>query len=180
MFTSDNGPHQEGGADPDFFNSSGPYRGYKRDLYEGGIRVPLIVQWPGQVNPGSISDHISAFWDIMPTVADIAGIDSVPENDGISMFPTFTGNSDKQERHEYLYWEFHERGGRQAVRQEKWKFVKYQVLNKEKTEIMLFDLSNDMAERNNVADKHPELVAHFESILQKEHIESSLFPFQKK
>lgn len=177
IFTSDNGPHQEGGADPDFFDSNGPYRGYKRDLYEGGIHVPMIVQWPAKVKSGTSTNHISAFWDVFPTLAEIAGMESEPVSDGISMVPTLMGRSGEQEAHEYLYWEFHERGGRQAVLQGNWKYVKYQVFNKEKTKAMLFDLSNDIAEQNNVAGRHPDLVAHFESILQKEHTESDVFPF---
>ncbi len=125
IFASDNGPHLEGGADPDYFDSNGPFKGYKRDMYEGGIRTPLLVKWPGRIKEGSVSDHISAFWDIMPTLAEIAGL-PVPEGiDGISFLPELLGK--KQMKHEYLYWEFHEQGGKIAVRMGDWKAVKLNV-----------------------------------------------------
>ena len=127
VFTSDNGPHEEGGADPKYFDSNGPFKGVKRDLYEGGIRVPMIVSWPGKIKQNTHTDHVSAFWDVFPTVSEIAGVD-VPNNlDGISFLPTLLGN-EKQLNHEYLYWEFHEKGGRQAVRRGNWKAVRYNVL----------------------------------------------------
>ncbi len=131
IFASDNGPHLEGGADPVYFNSSSVLRGFKRDLYEGGIRTPMIVKWPLKVKAGTISGHISAFWDVLPTFADIAGSE-VPENiDGISFLPELLGK--KQKQHEYLYWEFHEQGGRQAVRMSRWKAVRLNV-NKDHNE----------------------------------------------
>jgi arylsulfatase A-like enzyme len=123
IFTSDNGPHQEGGADPDFFNSAGPLKGYKRDLYEGGIRVPFIAWWPGTIEANSKSDHISAFWDFMPTIADITGTELTREIDGISYLPTLLNKKDEQKQHDFLYWEFHELKGRQAVRKDDWKLV---------------------------------------------------------
>nr|MCU0409263.1 arylsulfatase [Bacteroidales bacterium] len=110
IFASDNGPHLEAGADPDYFNSNGGLRGYKRDMYEGGIRCPLLVRWPAQVKPGKKSDHISAFWDIMPTLAEITGAEIPVAIDGISFLPALKGR--KQDKHEYLYWEFHEQGGK--------------------------------------------------------------------
>ncbi|MBD3383612.1 sulfatase-like hydrolase/transferase [candidate division KSB1 bacterium] len=107
VFSSDNGPHLEGGADPDYFNSNGPLRGYKRDLYEGGIRVPLIARWDGLHKKGESTDHVCAFWDILPTFCQIAGR-STPENiDGISFLPLLKGTVEEQKKHEYLYWEFH-------------------------------------------------------------------------
>lgn len=132
IFTSDNGPHREGGADPDFFNSNGDLRGYKRDLYEGGIRVPMIATWDNMINKDSRTDHISAFWDFLPTISELVGVESPRNIDGISFLPTLSGNPSNQEKHEYLYWEFHELGGRQAVRKDNWKLVRYNVLNKKK------------------------------------------------
>jgi len=156
IFTSDNGPHQEGGADPDFFDSNGIYRGYKRDLYEGGIKVPMIAKWPGKIKAGSRSDHISAFWDVLPTFADIAGM-SVPEDiDGISFLPTLVGA--KQPKHDYLYWEFHERGGRRAIRKNNWKVVQYDINTDDPKPAELYDLGSDPSELSNIADQHPEIV----------------------
>jgi len=114
FFTSDNGPHKEGGHDPTFFQSSGSFRGIKRDLTEGGIRVPMIVRWPGHVKAGGVSDQVWAFWDFMPTAAQMGGVESPQGIDGISMLPALLGQAQKD--HDYLYWEFFEGGFRQAVR----------------------------------------------------------------
>ena len=152
IFTSDNGPHFEGGADPDFFDSNGELRGYKRDLYEGGIRVPFIVKWNNVVDKNSKSEHISAFWDFLPTVADIIDAE-LPDNiDGISYLPSLIGK-EKQEEHDYLYWEFHENNGRQAIRKGDWKAVKYDVHNNGKIE--LYDLSADLSETNDLSGAYP-------------------------
>jgi hypothetical protein len=108
LFTSDNGPHREGGFDPQFNDSNGPLRGIKRDLYEGGIRVPLLARWPGKLPAGSTNDHVGAFWDFLATFADLAGAGAPPDTDGISIAPTLSGNAADQQNHEFLYWEFHE------------------------------------------------------------------------
>jgi len=177
IFTSDNGPHMEGGADPDYFDSNGPLKGYKRDLYEGGIRVPMIAVWNGKIVAGSKTDHISAFWDVFPTVAEISGA-SVPEDiDGISFLPTLLGNDKEQEEHEYMYWEFHERGGRQAVRKGNWKLVRYNVLNPEKTTTELYNLETDLGEENNVAEEHPEIVEELSQIMKNARTDSEVFTF---
>src|SRR5690606_25337305 len=165
IFTSDNGPHKEGGADPDYFDSNGPFKGYKRDLYEGGIRVPMIIKWPKRILEGSKTDHISAFWDVFPTVVDLLGGDKIEDLDGISFLATTSGNSDKQGIHPYLYWEFHELGGRQAVRMGNWKAVKYKVFENPNAELELYDLSKDVGEDNNLARQHPDIVAEMEKIL---------------
>ncbi len=178
IFSSDNGPHLEGGADPDFFDSNGIFRGYKRDLYEGGIRVPTIARWPGQVAAGSRSDHISAFWDFMPTFAQLAGAEmSGPPRDGISLVPTLLGEGGQVE-HEYLYWEFHERGGRVAVRKGDWKGVRYNIDEDPASPLELYDLANDPGEEENIADKHPDVVGQLDSIVQAAHIPSDIFVFQ--
>ncbi|MBO6536747.1 MAG: arylsulfatase [Balneolaceae bacterium] len=177
IFTSDNGPHREGGADPDFFNSNGDLRGYKRDLYEGGIRVPMIATWDNMINKDSRTDHISAFWDFLPTISELVGVESPRNIDGISFLPTLSGNPSNQEKHEYLYWEFHELGGRQAVRKDNWKLVRYNVLNKKKIRTELYDLSNDVGETNNIASKYPEIVQELTSIMDSARTSSSVFPF---
>ncbi len=176
VFTSDNGPHQEGGADPDYFNSNGIYKGYKRDLYEGGIHVPMIVKWPNQIEAGSSTDHISAFWDVMPTFSDVAGEDLNKEIDGISFLPTLTGEGE-QKKHDYLYWEFHEKGGRIAVRKGKWKAVKYNVTKKPNAEPELYDLSKDPGETHNLASEFPAVVKELTQTMKEARTESEVFQF---
>lgn len=175
IFTSDNGPHREGGADPDYFDSNGPLKGYKRDLYEGGIRVPTVAYWPGKVKPGQ-TDHISAFWDFLPTVAELTGAPVPAGIDGISYLPTLTGEG-KQAQHDYLYWEFHERGGRLAIRKGKWKGVRYEVLKDPDSPLELYDLSQDIGEENNVAARHPEIAAELDSLLRQARTPSEVFAF---
>lgn len=176
IFSSDNGPHKEGGADPDYFDSNGPFKGYKRDLYEGGIRVPMIAFWEGKIVAGSTSEHISAFWDFLPTVAEVAGVQASENIDGISYLPALLGKEQKQ--HKYLYWEFHESEGRQAVRKGDWKLVSYQVLNPEKTTVQLFNLAEDMSEENDVAEKHPEVVKELSELMKTARTDNLDFPFQ--
>ena len=168
IFTSDNGPHMEGGADPDFFDSNGPSTGYKRDLYEGGIRVPFITCMPGKIKAGQISDHISAFWDFLPTVCDLTGQKAPQGIDGISYMPEMFGQ--KQKKHDYLYWEFHEQGCKQAVRQGQWKAVKRNVSREENPVLELYDLNSDPAERHKVAYKFPEQAKKMDEIISKAHV----------
>jgi arylsulfatase A len=175
IFTSDNGPHKEGGADPDYFNSNGPLRGYKRDLYEGGIRVPMIAKWKGNIAEGSRTDHISAFWDVMPTLAELEGVKINNEIEGISFLPSLL-NKGFQKQHDYLYWEFHELGGRQALRQGNWKLVRYNVNKKENYQ--LYNLENDVAEKNDLASKIPEKVALLSKILKSSRTDSKIFQFK--
>jgi len=178
MFSSDNGPHREGGADPDFFDSSGPFRGCKRDLYEGGIRVPMIARWPGRIKAGSSTGQVSAFWDIMPTLAELVK-QPVPENiDGISFLPVLLGEKSRQRQHEYLYWEFHEQGGRQAVRKGNWKAVRLNV-SKEPAATELYNLAEDIGEKRNIADKHPEIVRELEQIMDKARTPNAEFKLLK-
>ncbi len=172
MFSSDNGPHREGGADPTFFNSSGPLRGIKRDLYEGGIRVPLIARWTGKIAPGSKTDHISAFWDFLPTCCELGGADAPGAVDGISLLPTLLGRPEKQQKHKFMYWEFHERGFTQAVRMADWKAVRSQKPQK----LELFNLEDDIGEEHDVSDKHPEIVASIEEYLEKARTRSEVWP----
>ncbi len=179
IFTSDNGAHQEGGADPQFFNSNGPFRGHKRDLFDGGVHVPMIAYWPGKVAAGSESGHISAFWDMVPTFTELAGVPTPENTDGISMVPSLLGRG-KQVAHPYLYWEFHERGGRIAVRMGKWKGVRYEVLKEPNAPMKLFDLSVDPGEQTNIAADHPEVVDRIMGIMKKARTHSDIFTFGQK
>ncbi len=179
IFSSDNGPHVEGGADPDYFDSNGPLKGYKRDLYEGGIRVPMIVKWPNVVAPNSKSEHISAFWDFLPTIAEIRNIEIPTNLDGISFLPVLKGESASQKEHDFLYWEFHEMGGRIAVRKGDWKAVKYDVFKNANGPIELYNLKNDIGEQNNIADLYPDVVKDMEAILENARTPSDIFTFGK-
>lgn len=176
IFTSDNGPAREGGADPDFFDSNGIYRGYKRDVYEGGIRVPFIAKWPGKIASGSTKSHVSAFWDLLPTLADLADANIQQKLDGISFLPTLI-NEGEQEEHPYLYWEFHEQGGKQAVRKGNWKAVRLDVKDNPDGAIELYDLREDSEEQRNVAAEHPDIVEEMAIIMDEAHVESDIFPF---
>ena len=180
IFTSDNGPHMEGGADPDYFDSNGRLRGYKRDLYEGGIRVPMLAVWPDSIKPATVSTHVSAFWDVLPTFAEITGL-TPPENiDGISFLPALTGRDDSQEKHDYLYWEFHERGGRMALRKEDWKLVQYNVNNTPTPQAELYNLSEDPSEESNLAEAFPEKVEELSTIMKNARTGSEVFKFKSK
>jgi len=174
VFSSDNGPHKEGGADPDFFNSSSHLRGYKRDLYEGGIKVPLIVHWPTTIKSGSVTNHISAFWDFVPTISEIIGHHPI-RTDGISFLPTLLNQ--KQPKHEYLYWEFLERGGKQAVRFGDWKGIRLNMSENNNAVIELYNLRNDPKEEFNVAKDYPKVTSVIDSILKSAHTYSKEFPF---
>jgi arylsulfatase A-like enzyme len=174
FFTSDNGPHKEGGVDPKFFQSSGPLRGIKRDLYEGGIRVPMIVRWPDRIKAGQVNDQLWAFWDFLPTAAQIAGAKVPPKLDGISMLPDLLGQV-QTNRHDFLYWEFHERGFQQAVRMDHWKAVRPQA----DQPLELYDLNTDLGEKENVAEKNPQVVARIEPYLKTARTESAQWPIHK-
>ena len=163
MFTSDNGPHREGGADPYFFGGSGPLRGIKRDLYEGGIRIPFIARWPEKIESGSTSDHVSAFWDILPTCAELAGTNAPEEIDGLSMVPCLFGRAGEQEKHAHLYWEFKEK---QAVRLGDWKGVRPEG---EDGQLELYDLKSDISEQQDLSRRHPEITARIKKILETSH-----------
>lgn len=167
MFSSDNGHHDEGGHNTDLFDPNGPLKGMKRDLYEGGIRVPMIARWPGKIAAGTETAHIGYFGDLMATCAELAGADAPSNLDSISFVPTLTGKSDKQHAHRYLYWEFYERGGKQAVRNGKWKAVRMPMHNGP-TE--LYDLDADLGEETNIAAAHPEIVKQLESMMKEAHV----------
>lgn len=179
IFSSDNGPHNEGGNDPAFFNSNGSLRGIKRDLYEGGIREPVVAWWPGKIKAGSTSDYTGAFWDFLPTFAELAKQPQPQNIDGISIVPALLGQKNAPV-HPWLYWEFHEQGGKQAVRMGKWKGVKLNVASNREGPIELYDLQNDVSEKNNIAGKHPDVVQAIRKIMQEQHRESPDFPLFTK
>lgn len=173
LFTSDNGPHREGGGDPDFFNSAGGLRGIKRDLYEGGIRVPMIAWWPGTIPAGRTSEHVWAHWDVLPTLAEIAGAKTPAGIDGVSVVRVLRG--ERQPAPEFLYWEFHERGFQQAVRMGKWKALRL----KPGDPLELYDLERDPSEQHNVAAANPKIVASIEGYLKTARTESPHWPPRK-
>jgi len=176
LFTSDNGPTYDriGGSDSDFFESSGPFRGRKGSVLEGGLRVPLVARWRGHVAPGTTSDLPSAFWDLFPTFAELAGT-AVPLGlDGVSLVPTLLGQGE-QTRHAYLYWEFRAYGGQQAVRLGDWKGVRRGMAKGSRT-IELYDLAGDPGEAHDVAGEHSDVVARIEELMRTGESPSELFP----
>ena len=176
FLSSDNGPHQEGGHDPEFFNSNGRFRGHKRDLYEGGIRAPLLVSWKGKIAPGSKSNLISAHWDLLPTCCELAGIEPPEDIDGISIVKELTGDAVHQPQHEYVYWEFSERGRSQAIRKGNWKAVRLNLKKNPHAPVELYDLSKDPEEKHNVAASHPDVVQEMQRLMTAAHVPSQSFP----
>ncbi|MBT3194794.1 MAG: arylsulfatase [Verrucomicrobia bacterium] len=168
-FSSDNGAHHEGGHDPNFWDSNGPLRGIKRDLYDGGIRTPLVARWPGKIVPGSTSDHISAFWDVLPTMADLTGQPVPEQTDGLSFLPTLLGTAAKQKQHAYLYWEHRHNNPDQAVRMGKWKLVSYAQKKGRPRTMELFNLDKDLGEQHDISAGHPEIVERMQTIMRKAH-----------
>ena len=175
VFTSDNGPHAEGGNDPEFFRSSGELRGIKRDLYEGGIRVPTLAVWPERVAAGKEAPIVSGFQDWFPTFAELADAAVSADLDGISLVPTLT-NSGAQAEHDYLYWEFHEQGGKRAIRDGNWKAVQLEMQTSPQP-IELYDLSNDLGEADNIAAEHPDVVARLAAQMDAAHQPSADYHF---
>ncbi len=173
FFSSDNGPTFNGGTDSEFFNSAGPLRGLKTMLYEGGIRVPLVARWPGKIKPSTVSEHISAFWDFLPTFAELLGTKPPRDIDGISILPTLLGNNEDQGIHEFLYWEY---GGRQAVRMGDWKAYRQNVSGP----LELYNFQDDIAEEHNLAEKNPDIVSKIKEIMRDARTESELFPLVRK
>jgi uncharacterized sulfatase len=183
VFTSDNGPHNEGGHKHEFFNSNGDLTGFKRSMHEGGYRVPMIARWPGKIEAGTSSTHPSAFQDFLPTACELAGAEAPSGIDGISYLPTLLGKADMQARHEYLYCASGEGATSVGVRFGKWKLVQYrspkpkrskkkkvaaQVPSKTNLDWRLYDLSEDIGEKNNVAGQHPSIVAEILGLLKRD------------
>ncbi len=181
FFSSDNGPTYDrlGGSDSEFFESNGPMTGLKGSLKEGGIRVPMVARWPGHIPAGSVTDHPSAFWDLLPTIAELTGTKAPKDIDGMSFVPTLMGQDDEQKPRGFLYWEFPSYGGQQAVRMGKWKALREDLLrknNKKPLKTQLYNLDEDIAEQHDVADQHPDILAKLEAIMEREHTPSKLFP----
>lgn len=172
IFSSDNGPTYAGGADAAFFESAGPLHGLKGSVWEGGIRVPFIARWPGRIEPGSESDHVCAFWDFLPTCAELLGEQPLAGIDGISILPTLLGRPQHQKKHEHLYWEL---SNQQAVRMGDWKALRL----KPGQRIQLFNLGTDLGEQKDVADEHPDIVARAEAIFLNGRTESEVFPLRR-
>ncbi|HEX42831.1 MAG TPA: hypothetical protein ENN81_12345, partial [Phycisphaerales bacterium] len=168
IFTSDNGPTFAGDSDPTFFNSAGPFRGLKGSVYEGRIRVPFIARWPGRIKPGSTSDHVSAFWDFLPTCCELTGRQIPQDIDGVSMLPALLGR-DNQKQHEYLYWELN---GQQAIRVGDWKALR----NKPWLDVELYNLAEDMGEKNNLAKASPDFARRLTEMIEKNRTDSDVFP----
>ena len=177
IFTSDNGPTYAGGVDAAFFDSAKPFKSEygwgKGFTHEGGIRVPMLASWPGHIQPGSINDHISAFWDVLPTFCEVTEIPVPEDTDGISFLPALIGK--EQTNHDYLYWEFPSYTGQQAVRMGKWKAIRQNIF-KGNMDIELYNLENDIREQNNIASEHPEIIKQMEEIMINEHVPSEMFP----
>lgn len=180
IFTSDNGPHEEGGADPTFFGRDGKLRGLKRQCYEGGIRIPFIARWPGRIAAGTVNDLQVAFYDLMPTFCELTGVKNyvrkyankalpVDHFDGVSFAPTLLGKNEAQQRHDYLYWEFAETD-QIGVRMGDWKLIVVKGTPR------LYDLSVDLHEDNDIADRHPDIVRKMVEIIKREHVDNPLFP----
>jgi arylsulfatase A len=169
IFTSDNGPTFNGGTDSAFFKSAGPLRGLKTQLYEGGIRVPMIARWKGRIEPGSVSDFVSAFWDFLPTFTELAGVETPEGADGVSLLPTLFSRPEKQKEHDLLYWEYL---GGQVVRMGDWKGIR----PRGGTPLELYDLGSDIGETRNLAEKNPEITARIAELMKTSRTESELFP----
>lgn len=181
MFTSDNGPTYDrlGGSDSDFFDSAAGLRGLKGSLYEGGIRVPLVARWPGKIKPSSTSSRLGAFWDFLPTIAEVADVEFGGKVDGVSMLGDFLG--DPKASPDYLYWEFSGYGGQQALRKGKWKAIRQNMLrgkNPQPLKIELYDLEADPGETTDLAEQHPEQVSELAKLLEQAHTPSPKFPLR--
>jgi arylsulfatase len=189
MFSSDNGgafgrvtedfdflPGRMGGTDYVFFGSTANFRAFKGSVHEGGIRVPFIARWPGRIKPGTVSDLLAVFYDLLPTFCEIAGANAPKDTDGISILPALTGRG-KQRRHKFLFWDFNGYGGQQAIRMGDWKGVR-KNLNKGNTRIELYNLATDVGEKNDLAAKHPDIVKRIEKIMTEQHQPSKDFPIK--
>ena len=175
VFTSDNGPHYEGGISPEDLDSNGPLRGGKRDLYEGGIRIPFIASWPASIQPGQTTDHPSAFWDFLPTFCELTD-QAVPKDiQGLSFAPTLLGKGD-QKKHASLYWEFHEKNIRRAIQAGDWKLVQYSLANPKRAKTELFNLKADIGETNDLAKQQPEKTAELLKLMSGRRKPSKDFP----
>jgi arylsulfatase A-like enzyme len=176
IFTSDNGPQPMRQVPERHFDSNGPLRGRKRDVYEGGIRVPLIARWPGRIQPGQRSDHACANWDMLATFADVLGVQPPAGVDGISILPTLLGQPERQKAHEYLYWDFNEQGGRQALRAGDWKGVRVDLVENPNAPMELYNLKDDLGETKDVAAQHPDIVKRLSGLMEAAYVPTERYP----
>jgi arylsulfatase A-like enzyme len=175
IFTSDNGPASEGGKKLEMLNSCGPLRGGKRDLYEGGVRIPFVASWPAVIVPGQTTDHLSAFWDFLPTVCELTGQPVPTDIQGISYAATLTGQGE-QVKHDTLYWEFHQKGGRRALLQGDWKLVQYDLKTPKKVQTQLFNLADDIGESQDLSKVYPEKLSELLKLIDDARVPSKHFP----
>jgi arylsulfatase A-like enzyme len=174
FFSSDNGAvFPLAGTDPEFFHSTGGFRGFKQDLYEGGIRTPLVARWPGKIKAGSVSDHVSAFWDFLPTMCELTGTPPPADTDGLSFLPALLAEPG-QKQHDFLYWEYYGQGGRVAVRIGDWKAIRNGMKKNPTAPLELYNLATDRAEAYDVAADHPDIVAKAREIIAREHTPSPI------
>ncbi len=179
FFTSDNGTtHLKPQVDYEFFDSVGPLRGLKGQLYEGGIREPMIARWPGKIEPGTVTDHLAAHYDVLATLGSIAGATVPTDNDSVSFLPTLLSEPGKQTKHEYLFWDFAGYSGQIAVRMGRWKGIKRGLVKNPDAPLELYDLDSDIGEKNNVVEKYPEIAAQIEKIMLEGRTRPALEKFQ--
>lgn len=176
IFTSDNGPHEEGKQDIKRFNPSGPLRGTKRSLYEGGVRVPFIARWPGTIKAGTTTDHIAYFGDVLATVSELTKQPTASGLDSLSFVPTLL-NQPKQQQHKYIYFEFYEQGGRQSVRFGNWKAIREPMFT---GKVQLYDLAKDLGEVNNLADANPAIVQQAVAFMNEAHVDDPIWQVRKQ
>ena len=180
IFSSDNGVHCVGGHEPDFFDSNGPYRGYKRDLYEGGVRAPFIVNWPKMIKEKKTVEHITAFWDFLPTVTELVGAEKVKGIDGISYLPLLIGNGDVARNHEYIYYEFYEQGGKQSILKDGWKLVRLNMSKPGELQEELYYLPDDVGEEKNLIRQNSQKADELRKLAMKARTESEYFKWEEK
>lgn len=180
IFSSDNGVHCVGGHDPEYFNSNGPYRGYKRDLYEGGIHVPFIVSWPAVIDKPRVTEHTSTFWDFLPTVCDLIEVPTPDGIDGISYLPVLKDRESSQRKHDYLYYEFYEQGGKQAILKDGWKLIRLNMGDQDRLVEELYFIKEDIGEKYNLIDLHPGKAEELRILVSAARSESCWFNWKKK
>jgi arylsulfatase A len=181
VFTSDNGPHNTGGAKVEFFNDNGPLRGIKRNMYEGGVRVPFVAAWPGVIKPGRTSNHIGAHWDLMPTACEMAGIAPPADTDGISYLPLLQGKAANQQQHKYVYFELHWPTKR-GIRMGDWVALQERTsaIDPTKDKIELYNLKDDLAQEHDLAAQYPERIDAFMKLFIEAHTQTEHFQFGKR
>ncbi|MFV0582495.1 MAG: arylsulfatase [Parabacteroides gordonii] len=180
IFASDNGVHNVGGHDPAYFNSNASFRGIKRDLYEGGVHVPFVVSWPAVIKKPRTTDHIATFWDFMPTICDLLDIPVPNDSDGISYLPVLENREENQHKHDYLYYEFYEQGGKQSIYKDGWKLVRLNMNNPAKTVEELYYLPDDRREKKDLSSLHPEKVHKLKRLMSEAHTDSDQYSWKTK